>query len=146
MNTLANLTKRLTTKNELDLSLELMSCKRFCKKVALQLSITTSIFVHIIISVRLLNADIIRFVQVALNLLSEREKDELVQLVDTMVSYSITYRNTKLEPQERISGSMVSPDVPSLSLDPAINDIINFKVLFETSVLFYPTVCSSHCK
>uniref|UniRef100_A0A0E0NSV1 AAA+ ATPase domain-containing protein n=1 Tax=Oryza rufipogon TaxID=4529 RepID=A0A0E0NSV1_ORYRU len=64
---------------------------------------------------------------VALNLLSEREKDELVQLVDTMVSYSITYRNTKLEPQERISGSMVSPDVPSLSLDPAINDIINFK-------------------
>uniref|UniRef100_A0A0E0NSV4 AAA+ ATPase domain-containing protein n=1 Tax=Oryza rufipogon TaxID=4529 RepID=A0A0E0NSV4_ORYRU len=65
---------------------------------------------------------------VALNLLSEREKDELVQLVDTMVSYSITYRNTKLEPQERISGSMVSPDVPSLSLDPAINDIINFKV------------------
>uniref|UniRef100_A0A0E0KBM9 AAA+ ATPase domain-containing protein n=1 Tax=Oryza punctata TaxID=4537 RepID=A0A0E0KBM9_ORYPU len=65
---------------------------------------------------------------VALNLLSEREKDELVQLVDTMVSYSITYRNTKLEPQERISGSMVSSDVPSLSLDPAINDIINFKV------------------
>uniref|UniRef100_J3LMA1 AAA+ ATPase domain-containing protein n=1 Tax=Oryza brachyantha TaxID=4533 RepID=J3LMA1_ORYBR len=64
---------------------------------------------------------------VALNLLSEREKDELVQLVDTMVSYSITYRNTKLEPQERISGSMVSPDVPSLSLDPPITDIINFK-------------------
>ncbi|KAG8096656.1 hypothetical protein GUJ93_ZPchr0013g37500 [Zizania palustris] len=66
---------------------------------------------------------------VALNLLSEREKDELVQLVDTMVSYSITYRNTKLilEPQERANGLMVSPEVPSLSLDPSISDIINFK-------------------
>uniref|UniRef100_A0A0D9VS94 AAA+ ATPase domain-containing protein n=1 Tax=Leersia perrieri TaxID=77586 RepID=A0A0D9VS94_9ORYZ len=64
---------------------------------------------------------------VALNLLSEREKDELVQLVDTMVSYSITYRNTKLESQERINGSMLPPDVPSLTLDPSINDIINFK-------------------
>ncbi|CAM0872425.1 unnamed protein product [Alopecurus aequalis] len=64
---------------------------------------------------------------VALNLQSEREKNELVQLVDTMVSYSVTYRNTKFEPQERANGSIVPSDIPSLSLDPPINNIISFK-------------------
>lgn len=64
---------------------------------------------------------------VALNLLSEREKDELVQLVDTMVSYSVTYRNTKFAPQERANTSVVPHDVPSLSLYPPISDVINFK-------------------
>ncbi|KQK22437.1 chromosome transmission fidelity protein 18 homolog [Brachypodium distachyon] len=64
---------------------------------------------------------------VALNLLSEREKDDLLQLVDTMVSYSVTYKNTKFEPQERTHGSIVSADVPLLSLDPPLNDIISFK-------------------
>ncbi|XP_062210694.1 uncharacterized protein LOC133912120 [Phragmites australis] len=64
---------------------------------------------------------------VAQNLLSEREKDELVHLVDTMVSYSLTYRNTKFEPQQRANISVVSHDVPSLSLYPPINDVINFK-------------------
>ena len=68
------------------------------------------------------------FFQVALNLLSEREKDELVQLVDTMVSYSVTYRNTKFAPQERANISVVPHDVPSLSLYPPISDVINFKV------------------
>uniref|UniRef100_A0A453IFM4 AAA+ ATPase domain-containing protein n=1 Tax=Aegilops tauschii subsp. strangulata TaxID=200361 RepID=A0A453IFM4_AEGTS len=64
---------------------------------------------------------------VALNLMSEREKNELVQLVDTMVAYSVTYRNTKFEPQERANGSIVPMDIPSLSFDPPINDIISFK-------------------
>ena len=68
------------------------------------------------------------FFQVALNLLSEREKDELVQLVDTMVSYSVTYRNTKFAPQERANISVFPHDVPSLSLYPPISDVINFKV------------------
>jgi chromosome transmission fidelity protein 18 len=66
--------------------------------------------------------------QVALNLLSEREKEELVQLVDTMVSYSVTYKNTKFQPQERANVPVVAYDVPSLSFDPPINDIIKFKV------------------
>uniref|UniRef100_K4A5L2 AAA+ ATPase domain-containing protein n=1 Tax=Setaria italica TaxID=4555 RepID=K4A5L2_SETIT len=64
---------------------------------------------------------------VALNLLSQREKDELVQLVDTMVSYSVTYRNTKFAPQERANISVVPHDVPSLSFHPPFSDIINFK-------------------
>lgn len=38
--------------------------------------------------------------------MSEREKNELVQLVDTMVAYSVTYKNTKFEPQERANGSI----------------------------------------
>ncbi|XP_047096259.1 chromosome transmission fidelity protein 18 homolog [Lolium rigidum] len=64
---------------------------------------------------------------VALNLQSERAKNELVQLVDTMVAYSVTYRNTKFEPQERANGYIVPTDIPSLSLDPPISDIISFK-------------------
>ncbi|NP_001339270.1 uncharacterized protein [Zea mays] len=64
---------------------------------------------------------------VALNLLSEREKDELVQLVDTMVSYSVTYRNTKFVPQEKANLSVVPHEVSSLSLYPPINDVINFE-------------------
>ncbi|CAN6307191.1 unnamed protein product [Urochloa humidicola] len=64
---------------------------------------------------------------VALNLLSEREKDELLQLVDTMVSYSVTYKNTKFPTQERANISVMSHDVPSLSLYPPLSDVINFK-------------------
>ncbi|KAF8718808.1 hypothetical protein HU200_025114 [Digitaria exilis] len=64
---------------------------------------------------------------VALNLLSEREKDELVELIDTMASYSVTYRNTKFAPQERANMSVAPHDVPSLSLYPSISDVINFK-------------------
>ncbi|CAL4921905.1 unnamed protein product [Urochloa decumbens] len=64
---------------------------------------------------------------VALNLLSEREKDELVQLIDTMVSYSVTYKNTKFPTQERANISVMSHDVPSLSLYPPLSDVINFK-------------------
>ena len=67
---------------------------------------------------------------------SEREKNDLVELVDTMVSYSVTYRNTKCEPQERANGSIVPIDIPSLSLDPPINDIISFKVLFQSFYWF----------
>ncbi|KAE8799049.1 Chromosome transmission fidelity 18-like protein [Hordeum vulgare] len=64
---------------------------------------------------------------VAINLMSEREKNEFVQLVDTMVAYSVTYKSTKFEPQERANGFIVPMDIPSLSFDPPINDIIRFK-------------------
>ncbi|WVZ56370.1 hypothetical protein U9M48_006915 [Paspalum notatum var. saurae] len=64
---------------------------------------------------------------VALNLLSQREKDELAQIVDTMVSYSVTYRNKKFVPQEKANISVVQHEVSSLSLYPPINDVVNFK-------------------
>ncbi|CAA6673279.1 unnamed protein product [Spirodela intermedia] len=64
---------------------------------------------------------------VALHLLSENEKGDLFQLVDTMVSYSITYKNSKPEapavPQKYGSSS----DAPAFSFDPPIDELVNFK-------------------
>lgn len=72
-----------------------------------------------------------KIMKVALNLLSEGEKDELHELVDTMVSYSLTYKYSKGDPQEKMQKPFVdtSEDLP-LSLDPPISDFVNFKVFF----------------
>ncbi|XP_020107967.1 chromosome transmission fidelity protein 18 homolog isoform X2 [Ananas comosus] len=64
---------------------------------------------------------------VALHLLSEREKDDLAQLVDTMVAYSITYKNSKPEPLEKILRHGTSADASPLFLDPPIDDFVKFK-------------------
>ncbi|XXG39699.1 hypothetical protein AAC387_Pa01g0590 [Persea americana] len=64
---------------------------------------------------------------VALHLLSEREKDDLAQLVDTMVSYSITYKNLKFEPQPSMQRHEEASDAPVLSFDPPIGDFVNYK-------------------
>ncbi|XP_077250788.1 P-loop containing nucleoside triphosphate hydrolases superfamily protein [Tasmannia lanceolata] len=64
---------------------------------------------------------------VALQLLSEREKDDLNQLVDTMVSYSITYKNAKPERQPDAQRHEAPSEAPSLSFDPPIYDFVNFK-------------------
>ena len=75
-----------------------------------------------------------------MNLLSEREKDDLAQLVDTMVSYSLTYKNSKPEPAQKLFVKLgMSADALVPSLDPPINDFINFKVNFE--VLFLKFHC-----
>ncbi|KAM1111642.1 hypothetical protein ACFX2I_044629 [Malus domestica] len=63
---------------------------------------------------------------VALHLLSEKEKNDLAQLVSTMVSYSIAHRSMKADllpsnPRHEVA------DASSLSFDPPINDFINFK-------------------
>ncbi|KAM2991742.1 hypothetical protein FF2_044061 [Malus domestica] len=63
---------------------------------------------------------------VALHLLSEKEKNDLAQLVSTMVSYSIAHRSMKADllpsnPRHEAA------DASSLSFDPPINDFINFK-------------------
>lgn len=65
--------------------------------------------------------------QVALHLLSEREKNDLAQLVSTMVSYSITHRSVKSDPLPSNLGHEAA-DSSALSFDPPINDFINFKV------------------
>ncbi|KAK9288096.1 hypothetical protein L1049_016543 [Liquidambar formosana] len=64
---------------------------------------------------------------VALHLLSEREKNELAQLVITMVSYSITYKNMKSEPLLSTLRHEAALDATALSFDPPIGDFINFK-------------------
>ncbi|KAJ4722941.1 chromosome transmission fidelity protein 18-like [Melia azedarach] len=64
---------------------------------------------------------------VALHLLSEKEKNDLAQLVSTMVSYFITYKNMKPDPVPNNLGNEVALDVSALCFDPPINDFINFK-------------------
>ncbi|KAM7259687.1 hypothetical protein ACFE04_015428 [Oxalis oulophora] len=64
---------------------------------------------------------------VALHLLSEKEKNELAQLVSTMVSYSITYKNVKSDPSYSDFGHGSAADTHELSFDPPINSFINFK-------------------
>jgi hypothetical protein len=65
---------------------------------------------------------------VALQLLSEREKHDLTQLVSTMVSYSITYKSVKSDPLPNNPRHEAVSDTSSLSFNPPINDFINFKV------------------
>lgn len=66
--------------------------------------------------------------QVALHLLTEKEKNDLAQLVDTMVSYSITYRASKPESLQKIHKYGAAVDVSELSFDPAIDDFVRFQV------------------
>lgn len=57
-----------------------------------------------------------------MQLLSEKEKNDLAHLVSTMVSYSITYKNTKSDLRHEVA------DYSTLSFDPPISDFIKFKV------------------
>ncbi|KAJ4813859.1 Chromosome transmission fidelity protein 18-like protein [Rhynchospora pubera] len=65
---------------------------------------------------------------VALNLLSDSEKDDLHQLVDSMVAYSISYKYSKGEPGEKMQNLFAdASDDLLLSLEPPISKFINFK-------------------
>lgn len=66
--------------------------------------------------------------QVDLHLLSEKEKNEMTQLVKTMVSYAITYKNKKVDPLPSKWKYEATVDVPVLSFDPPIGDFVNFEV------------------
>lgn len=62
---------------------------------------------------------------VALHLLSKKEKADLDQLVNTMVSYSMTYKNIKSNHSSVMHHG--ASDASMLSLDPPIGEFINFK-------------------
>lgn len=64
----------------------------------------------------------------ALQLLSEREKNDLAQLVSTMVSYAITYKNVKSDPLPIKPRHESALEASSLSFDPSIDDFVGFKV------------------
>ncbi|KAG6731295.1 hypothetical protein I3842_01G122700 [Carya illinoinensis] len=64
---------------------------------------------------------------VALQLLSEREKNDLAQLVSTMVSYAITYKNVKSDPLPIKPRHESALEASSLSFDPSIDDFVGFK-------------------
>uniref|UniRef100_F6HCZ5 Chromosome transmission fidelity protein 18 homolog n=1 Tax=Vitis vinifera TaxID=29760 RepID=F6HCZ5_VITVI len=65
---------------------------------------------------------------VALHLLSERERNDLAQLINAMVSYSITYKNMKSDPLHGTQLHEAASDGLSLSFDPPIADFVTFKV------------------
>lgn len=64
---------------------------------------------------------------VALHLLSEKEKHDLEQLVNTMVSYHLTYKNTNSSPLLSTQRHDNTLEATALSFDPPIDDFINFK-------------------
>ncbi|KAL5542552.1 hypothetical protein UlMin_010262 [Ulmus minor] len=64
---------------------------------------------------------------VALKLLSDKEKNDLDQLISTMVSLSITYRNVKSNPLSRNPTHDASSDSTGLAFDPQITEFVNFK-------------------
>ncbi|XP_057959172.1 uncharacterized protein LOC131151778 isoform X2 [Malania oleifera] len=64
---------------------------------------------------------------VASHLLSAKEKNDLAQLVGTMVSYSVTYKNMKSNPHSGTHINEAALDSSALSFDPPIADFIKFK-------------------
>ncbi|XP_071720190.1 uncharacterized protein [Rutidosis leptorrhynchoides] len=64
---------------------------------------------------------------VASHLLSEKEKNEMTQLVKTMVSYGITYKNKKIDPLPGKLQNQFTTDAPVLTFDPPIADFIKFE-------------------
>ncbi|XP_076898557.1 uncharacterized protein LOC143552157 [Bidens hawaiensis] len=64
---------------------------------------------------------------VASHLLSEKDKNEMAQLVKTMVSYAITYKNKKIDPLLGKLRHEASTDIQILSFDPPIADFVNFE-------------------
>lgn len=63
---------------------------------------------------------------VALQLLSDKEKNDIAQLVSTMVSYAITYKKMKSDALPNTLKYEVADEL-SLSLVPSIGSFINFK-------------------
>lgn len=66
--------------------------------------------------------------QVAFHLLTEGEKNNLFQLVDTMVSYSITYKASMPEHLQKFQNHGAVSDVSQLSFDPPIDQFVRFQV------------------
>ncbi|ERN04662.1 chromosome transmission fidelity protein 18 homolog isoform X2 [Amborella trichopoda] len=63
---------------------------------------------------------------VAMHLLSDRERDHVNNVVETMVSYSITYKNGKVDPPEGTQ-KYAATEVSTLCLDPPLGDFMKFK-------------------
>lgn len=64
----------------------------------------------------------------AMHLLSEKEKDNLTQLVSVMVSYAISYKQIKSDPRLNNTRHEATLDGSVLALDPPIDGFVCFKV------------------
>ncbi|GLT97836.1 hypothetical protein SLE2022_153820 [Rubroshorea leprosula] len=112
------------------ISMEKMDILRaWHQKIAPHISrhLSTELFVEDLISplLHILSPTTLR--PVALHLLSEKEKNDLAQLVNVMVSYSITYKSIKSDPLPSNLSNELALDVSALSFHPPINDFIHFK-------------------
>lgn len=87
------------------------------------MNVAVRTWVHLLVRI---GTDIFLLLQVALHLFSEKEKADLDQLVNTMVSYATTYKNIKSDPSLVMHHG--ASDASMLSLDPPIGEFINFKV------------------
>ncbi|XP_022935346.1 chromosome transmission fidelity protein 18 homolog [Cucurbita moschata] len=63
----------------------------------------------------------------AMHLLSEKEKDNLTQLVSVMVSYAISYKQIKSDPRLNNTRHEATLDGSVLALDPPIDGFVCFK-------------------
>ncbi|CAI0378208.1 unnamed protein product [Linum tenue] len=64
---------------------------------------------------------------VPMRLLSEKEKNDMDQLVSKMVSYSVTYKNARPNLHSTKPVQEAAADSSTLSFDPPITEFINFK-------------------
>jgi hypothetical protein len=71
--------------------------------------------------------------QVAAQLLTPKEKDEVAQLVDTMLGFGISYRHPKPGMYQANYGIERES---ALALDPPIDTLVKFKV-----IPFSPVLC-----
>ena len=66
-------------------------------------------------------------------MLTPKEKDEVTQLVDTMLGFGISYRHPK---QGMLKANYGMEGQSALALDPPIDALVKFKVIF-----FFPMLC-----
>eukprot|EP01018_Ginkgo_biloba_P033704 Gb_40705 [translate_table: standard] len=64
---------------------------------------------------------------VASQLLSEKEREEINQLVNTMIDYAVTYKKAKVLPSYGSHRQDANLDAQALCFDPPINDFVKFK-------------------
>lgn len=64
----------------------------------------------------------------ALHLLTQKEKEDMADLVGTMLSYELTYKNLKTQILTGVYRKELEADAPELSLDPPLTEFVNFKV------------------
>lgn len=70
--------------------------------------------------------------QVATQLLTANEKDEMAQLVDTMLGFGISYRHPK---PGMLKANYGTEGQSALALDPPIDTLVKFNV-----ILFFPVL------
>lgn len=73
-------------------------------------------------------------VQVAAQLLTPKEKEELTQLVDTMISFGISYKHPKLGMLSANNSENILEGQSVLMLEPPLDMLVKFNVSYLIQV------------